>query len=163
MPTIKEQAADKLAQSKIIDRLSQFGKVYITGSYALDLMVRKELDINVVTTKLAASGIIEIVSEVMKILDPISLDYRNRTLSETKIRIDGHWLYVKCLDGWKFDIWLIDETENAKQASEMATFMKRLNTENRKIILAIKEAVLEDPELSKTYSGQKVYEAVLDK
>lgn len=159
---MKQAADSKLSETKLLEVLSNYGEAYITGSYALDLMVRKEVDVNVVLDKPTNEKIIEILNDVMSSLSPVSLDYRNRTLPETKIRIDGHWIFVKCLDGWKFDIWVIGREEHEKQMEIFRKLENNLTEENRKIIMNIKQQAQQDDEISKNYTGQSVYDAVLD-
>lgn len=159
---MKQEADKKLSETNIIESLKKHGEAYITGSYALNLMTRKELDINLVLDNPSYEIVVEILNDVMKLLSPISLDYRNRTLPETKIRIDGHWLFVKCLDGWKFDIWVIGREEHRNQMEIFHKLENKLTKENRKIIMDIKQQSLQDIDIAKTYTGQSVYDAVLD-
>lgn len=159
---MKQEADNKLSETKILEALSNYGEAYITGSYALDLMVRKEMDVNIALDKPTNETVIEILDDVMRLLSPISLDYRNRTLPETKIRIDGHWIFAKCLDGWKFDIWVIGREEHEKQMKMFDELESRITDANRATIMEIKQQAQQDEEISKTYTGQSVYDAVLD-
>ncbi|AZL15938.1 hypothetical protein [Rickettsiales endosymbiont of Stachyamoeba lipophora] len=45
---IKNQANEFLAQTRLIELLSQYGQVIINGSYALDLMVWNDIDLNLI-------------------------------------------------------------------------------------------------------------------
>lgn len=160
---IKNDAVDFIAKTKLLDGLADFGNVSIVGSYALNLMLRRELDINLVVEKAIDADIAGILDLLFNSVTPTSIDYRNRSLPETRIRVDGHWLKVKTLEEWDLDIWVITNPESERQMILQKRLQARIDESNRAAILELKSSQLADPTNKKRYNGTLIYDAVLNR
>lgn len=166
---IKAQANKILKTSGIIDILQSYGEVKIGGSYALDVMLRPDIDIFVVAPQHNWDGVLEIQSKIMKSkyfreFDFVNwVDFEDQSLTSMKGYYFQPWVPV---DGqlWKIDIWLIT-SESDKSAETTEHFKKLLSEadESKKItILEIKEAMRQGKKYIKGVDGRLIYKAVLE-
>ena len=63
---MKVQADRILKESKLVEILQGYGEVKILGSYALDLMLRPDLDLFVVTPKQDWENVLKLHAHLMK-------------------------------------------------------------------------------------------------
>ena len=160
---IKQDAVDFIARTNLLKGLARFGNASIVGSYALNLMLRRELDINLVVDNTGGADITGILGSLFNSITPTSIDYRNRSLPETRIRVDEHWLKVKTLEDWDLlDIWIITNQESERQMALQSRLQARIAESNRATILELKSRQLADPANKKRYNGALIYDAVLN-
>lgn len=159
---VKQDAVDFIARTNLLKGLARFGNTSIVGSYVLNLMLRRELDINLVVDNTRGADITGILGALFNSITPTSIDYRNRSLPETRIRVDGHWLKVKTLEGWDLDIWIITNQESERQMALQSRLQARIAESNRATILELKSRQLADPANKKRYNGALIYDAVLN-
>jgi hypothetical protein len=63
---------------------------------------------------------------------------------------------------WKLDLWTIEPAYFERNALQRNTWMSRITQEARSQVLAIKEAVCDEPEYRHTMLSVHIYEAVLE-
>jgi len=157
---VKRDAHKLLVDSGLIEILGRFGKVELTGSYALDLMLTGDIDIHLFGDFERDRAIL-ILNELIKntkftgymFFDWVS--FRNPNFPT------GYYLGLKQkVDGyekqWKIDIWLIKKAR--KESIKYMELVKNCTEEQKEAILVLKEwRDKNDPGLSST----KIYDAVL--
>lgn len=167
---IKAQADKILKESGIIEILKDYGEVKIGGGYALDVMLRPDLDLLVITKKHDWNKVIDIQSKIMRLKYFRDfnfanwIDFEDRTVTLMK----GYYfqLWIPIGDQlWKMDIWLI--TPEYDRTFELTEYFKKLldrETDDRKriAILEIKEAMKENDKYAKGIDGKFIYKAVLE-
>jgi len=163
MSSIKEAADLFLKEFGIIELLEEYGQSVVTGSYDLDLMIKKELDINLIVEELTSEKVFELLKRLALRTECIKVNYQNRATPETTIRVYGHWINLQQIgeDDWELDIWVLTRKENTKQDKFGAAIKEKLTQENREIIMTLKKHVDKYPRKPRLYS-YIIYEAVLD-
>lgn len=129
-----------LKKSDLIKKLSKYGKVSITGSYDLDLMMDGDIDIFIINKDINKEKSVSVLKDL------INDGYFNGYLyfDWTKRKHEGfpRGYYIGLKTNfkeikWKVDIWLIDDIY--KPTEKLMNFIKlNLNEKNKKIILDLK-------------------------
>lgn len=161
---LQKQADLILEDLRLPNFLSKYGKVTFVGSYALELIVKKDIDI-VVASSLDYKDFLEIVNYLFPEPNVYNLslqDFRKSIYSERPQGIYcGISYLVKPKTFWKIDIWFLSKKDNT--AEKLIDWVKeRLTNEKREIILKIKNEMLQTKH-GKEISGLDVYKAVLEK
>jgi hypothetical protein len=165
---IKSQADKLLQESKILDILAGYGDVLIEGSYALDVMLRPDLDIFVVSQTHDWNKILDIHQKIMSLKYFREIGFINWMDFEDKnlVSLKGYYFQPKVpIDDqlWKLDIWFI--TPDQYKGSSLTTHFKELlgEDEDKKYrILEIKNAMREGRKYIKGVDGKLIYQAVLE-
>jgi len=158
--------ADRLLASGLSEILAGYGEVNIVGSYALRLMVWRDLDIHLVRTELDRSSFFELGARIADRLSPHRMHYRDQTIVSTEGLPAGFYWGVYLGNeregAWKIDIWLTDFKgfEAVREYGER--IRKRLTDATRQSILEIKTACWKHPQYRKGFSSSDIYDAVLD-
>lgn len=173
---LQKEAHGVLEKLQLIKILSKYGKPEIVGSLALGLMTWRDIDIEVIVDNLNREIVSEFVADIVKIkLRKINLnvtDNRNQNSPKTP---SGIYVGINYYDHlpieeqsshnpnlWKIDIHFI-LSENAKGSEKAKQINKQLTDEKRKIILEIKNVLMNSPEHRKTIFSVDIYDAVFEK
>lgn len=159
---VKKDADKLLSDSKLLELLGRFGKVEITGSHALDLMLTGDIDIHLFGQfdRKKAQEVLDALIVETKMTGYMFFDwvtYQNPAFP------NGYYLGIKQkMDGynkqWKIDIWLISEAR--PENINYMELLKNCSEEEKIAILTLKEWRDEsDPGLSST----EIYDAVMKK
>jgi hypothetical protein len=163
---IKNEADVILYRQELFTVLSKYGVPYITGSYALNLMTSGDLDIYVQKENMDEAEFFQLGAEINKRYHPVKMSYRNERITQTKELPFGlYWgVYLgnERKDGWKIDIWAVDEKECQRLLKFCNDIAAKLTPLSEEIILIIKSNCWQDPEYRRSYSSKDIYEAVLD-
>lgn len=165
---IKSQADKLLQESKVTDIFVEYGDVTIEGSYALDVMLRPDLDIFIVSQTHDWNKILDIHQKIMSLKYFREIGFINWMDFEDKnlVSLKGYYFQPKVpIDDqlWKLDIWCI--TPDQYKGSSLTTHFKELlgDDEGKKsIILEIKQAMREGRKYIKGVDGKLIYQAVLE-
>lgn len=160
---LKDDAVAILKDLDLIKYLKKYGEVDFVGSYALNLIVEKDIDI-VVTTSINYKDFLELVNYLFPLTNVYNLtlwDFRKSIHPERPQGIYcGISYLVKPDTFWKVDVWFLPKEGNG--AKKLVDWVeKRLTDEYRKIILKIKNEMLEIKH-GNEISGMDVYKAVLE-
>lgn len=162
---LQREADSAVAELGLDKALAVFGDAVRTGSSALGLMVRPDIDITVCCEALDAGTVGDVIDlgarlarqeQVRRVL------YRDDTGSWNTEPVrypDGVYLglgFRSEVTGreWTADIWFVDEPERQPDLAHLRTLPPRLTDAARVTILRIKHA--------RSASGATIYEAVLD-
>ena len=163
---IKEEAGKLLYEKGLLAILNNYGLVHITGSYALDLMTWRDLDIYIATNTITEAQFFELGAAINCKFNPVKMSYRNERIQRSEGLPPGlYWgVYFgnERKDAWKIDIWAMDEKECKRRIQYCDDLAARINDSAKQAILAIKSACWTDPEYRRSYAGKDIYEAVLD-
>jgi hypothetical protein len=122
---------------RLIEVLSEFGEARVVGSVALDLVVRRDLDVHVLVKEpdllATAQRIRQRLVEIREIGRVTATDYRSRGGMKLGFRKRS------ALGQWDIDVWITDRPEAT--GFELAERLKRvLRPEQRRAIMRIKRA-----------------------
>lgn len=158
--------ADRLLESGLRDLLDAFGEVHITGSYVLELMTWRDLDIHIVREDLDQSAFFRLGRDIAALLRPHRMHFRDETIVRTSGLPRGLYWGVYLGDeragAWKIDVWTTSRADFEPSRRFTARLLERLTPERRETILAIKSACWRDPDYRKGFSSADIYNAVLD-
>ncbi len=162
--------ADKiLKESGIIKVLKDYGEVKIGGSYALDVMLRPDIDLFVIAEKHDWSKILDIQRKIMETKYFREFDFLNWIDfdSDDEDFIPCYYFQPWVPVGrelWKIDITLI--TKEYDKSSEYTDHYKELldnlDESKRIAILEIKEAMRKGKKYIEGVDGKLIYKAVLE-
>jgi len=158
--------ADRLLSSGLREILADYGEVHIIGSYALRLMVWRDLDIHIVRTRIDKSSFFDLGARIASLLKPPRMHYRDETIAATPGLPNGLYWGVYLGDeragAWKIDIWVSEPEvfETIRVYGERLG--TRMSESARSIILQIKSACWRHPEYRRGFSSSDIYAAVLD-
>lgn len=158
--------ADQILAGGLHDALASYGAVHVVGSYALELMVWRDLDIHLVPQSLDLGDFFELGRRIAEILAPHRMQFRDERL----VRSDGlpvglYWgVYMgdERAGAWKLDVWATNESGLERVQAYCRNIHRRLSLETRSVILAIKAECWQRHEYRKLYGSADIYEAVLD-
>lgn len=159
--------ADKIIYDGELDViLKTFGTPHYTGSYALNLMTWRDLDIYVATNDLSPENFFELGKKLVCTLNAVKMHFRNELIGKTAGLPSGlYWgIYLgdEGNEAWKIDIWAMNNNE-CRHRLEYCNNLKKLISPLQKInILTIKSEVWRDPAYRKTFSSADIYKAVLE-
>lgn len=143
---VKKDADLLLKKSDMLKVLSNYGEVFVRGSYELDLMVDGDIDIYIVNTKLDKKLAIKALNELIERNDFRGYMFYDFVKRRKKGFPKGYYLGVKTRfkdRKWKIDIWFMKSMDNVSDK-----FMKKvlagLDDEKRIKILELKNKVKTD-------------------
>ena len=164
--SLKKEADEILYEKNLLEILNTFGQSHVSGSYALDLMVWRDLDIYVEADVSSQKVFFEMGFRISSLLNPVKMSFRNELVGKTPGLPRGlYWgVYLgnERAGAWKIDIWYIGADECKRLMRYCDDIAQRLNPEKRLQILHIKSKCWLDPAYRKSYSSADIYTAVLD-
>jgi hypothetical protein len=170
MTTDIKNKADALIKNKGLDDfLRNFGEVFYTGSYALDLMTWRDIDLQVklYNEQSKFEAISAIFGHMIKDTDVIHMEYTRSTKENNPKMPEGDYLQLRVKEApgqiWKIDIWMLNDSD-FKQNREFVSRMKELLTSDnsiRDLIVNMKYEFMGNNERPPKMASYYLYQAVL--
>jgi hypothetical protein len=160
---LRHEATTILHEGGLLAALARYGEPRPSGSYDLDLMVWRDLDVYVVTPDLPLSRFFSLGGEIAELLRPHRMRFRDERIAGTPglPRLGLYWgVYF---GQWKLDVWAVAPEEFERLDRYLESVRSRLNTDSRKTILRLKEAFFSHAEYRQSFSAKDIYDAVLDR
>lgn len=167
---LRAEANQVAAELGITALLSTVGNPVRTGSSALGLMVRRDIDTTVICEKLDVSTqrrMAEVGATLASRPGMRQVVFRNDVgplNADPAAYPDGLYLGLTYLgrDGvkWNFDIWAVDDPDRMPDLAHLRTLPPRLDDQSRATILSIKTYLAERE--ARVRPSSDVYRAVLD-
>ncbi|MGC4811659.1 hypothetical protein ACLQ29_14140 [Micromonospora sp. DT228] len=165
---LQREALEVRADLGLDAHLSAHGEVVCVGSAALGLMVWRDLDLTVVSTRLDAEAVATTGARIATHQRVREVTFRNDTgrWNIDPTYPDGLYLKVQCAsqlgEMWSVDIWFVDEPDRQPDLEHLRTLPQRLTAASRAAILTIKDAWAGRAEYGQQVRGWDIYTAVLD-
>ncbi len=163
---IRAEADGMLDSQGLRKLLGEYGKVHIAGSYALRLMVWRDLDIYLEADDLSLSAFFDLGGKIAASLEPVWMSFRNHRLQPLPTGLQSLYWGVRLGDihqgAWKIDIHAMDSWTCTQQLAGSMQLVARLNEQSRLRILDIKSQCWQLPQFRKEFTSMDIYEAVLD-
>lgn len=169
---VRAEAEGVYRDLRLDEVLGEVGAPTVVGSAALGLMVRRDLDVDVVCERLdeaAVAAVAEAGSRLATHPRVRVVTFRNDRGAwneEPDAYPDGLYLGVECraVSGavWNLDVWFLDEPERQPSSAHLTTLRPRLTDETRAAVIEIKRAWADRTEYGTTVRSYDVYRAVLD-
>jgi len=154
---LKAEAETVLRKLHLPATLSRHGQARVVGSVALDLLVRRDIDVHLLISSNDVMGVCDqVYRQLLRQADIHEVrisDHRDR--GGVKIGIDA---YPGGAGVWAIDIWITDRPETTGFAL-VERLNRELKGEHRQAILAIKRHYHAEGKLRDGLSAQ-IYEAV---
>jgi len=164
---IHKEADDILYKKGLLSIVKKLGVAYVTGSYSLNLMTWRDLDIYLEAEAIAEEDFFILGKEINNALCPVKMSYRNERIAQTEgLPVGLYWgVYFgnERKGAWKIDVWAVDTKECQRRLKFCDDIAARLTPASREVILAIKSECWQDPEYRRSFSSKDIYEAVLNK
>ena len=161
---LKKEADSLLYQYGLHEIVGEYGEVTISGSYALDLMVWRDLDLYVDMAGVSMDSIYHLVGRICPIFKPVWAEFKD-SREETTGCPQGFFLgfETRVIDSrvWNADIWFADAEYIADRRRYIARIKASLDDERRETILRLKTDLVRDPGYGNGFYSIQVYEAVL--
>lgn len=146
--------------------LEQYGKVHVSGSYALELMVWRDLDIYLEVPDISEGQFFQLGGEIATRLRPVKMNFRNERLNQTPNLPQGlYWGIYLGNDRdstWKIDIWAVTPAQCRELIAFSDALKSRLTSSTKDSILHLKSRLWRDPRYRKSFTALDIYRAVLD-
>ena len=158
--SLKQEAEQIVWDLAILEFLQRYGEAQLVGSVALDLVVKRDVDLHVLVDIPDLLGVVDAVYRYLLKQEHIHevriSDYRER--GGVKVGVDA---YAGISGDWSIDIWVTDQAETT--GFELVNRLReRLKPEHRKVILEIKREKHRQGQLRDGLS-KLIYEAVVEK
>jgi hypothetical protein len=163
---IKKEADEILYKKGLFSILSAFGLPYVTGSYSLDLMTWRDLDIYLQADELTETDFFGLGCRISSAFKPVKMSFRNERIAQTKHLPHG-WYWGVCLGderagAWKIDIWVVDTAECQRLVRFCTDIKQQLTPAATVSILSIKSQCWQDSAYRRSYTSLDIYRAVLE-
>jgi hypothetical protein len=160
---LKSECAGFIEETGLLAIVERYGRPRVTGSYALDLMVWRDLDIELVAEGLSVNDFFALGRDLASRLQPARMSFRDERLMETRGLPRGmYWgIHLPGEGNWKIDVWAMDRAEAGRRSPYAAWVAAGLTPATRRAILEIKSAIWNLPGYRSDYSSKDVYDAVL--
>jgi len=159
---LKKEADLLVLQCRLAEMLAVYPSWFIGGSYSYDLMCWRDLDIYVLDPAHDLKQCFEVGYELTLRLAANKSFFTNNVGGKPSGLYWGIRLGDARRGAWKLDVWLLDQTGYQQHATYSSVMREKLTSENRRIILTIKEAYWQQASYRDTITSDMIYRAVLD-
>lgn len=164
--TLVAEANAILHDYGLLETLGKYGTPIIQGSYALNMMTHRDLDIHLENDEICTRDFFSLGRDIAEKLKPWKMSYRNELIGQTHNLPKGlYWgIYAKLpfSEEWKIDIWAMDSDQIGAFCRRFEDLKSRISEKNRFTILMIKSHFCRHPEYRKRFSGIDVYKSVIE-
>lgn len=153
----RAEASGVLQELGLVDRLRRHGRAEVAGSVALDLLVKRDIDVHLLTEgdlHAVAHDVYRYLLDREGVREVRITDYRDR--GSLKLAVDR---YRGSSGDWKIDVWITNRADTVR-FEETARLAEALTPEQRRAILEIKRHYHARGELLGGLST-RIYEAAL--
>lgn len=162
---LQKEGKQLLEKIGLIGFISKFGKHEIVGSMASGLMVRPDIDVELIADEINDEDYWETVKFIFYIKDIYHSVYiQDFRKSQNPNTPKGLYIGTKIdNDGkeWKIDLWFISPRKPG--AENYNDWIKdKLTNSNRGIILKIKNEIYKNPKYAKEIFSIDIYKAVIE-
>ncbi len=163
--SLRREADALLARYAILAILERYGKPHLTGSYSLQLMTWRDLDIYLEMPAPETVPFLELGRQLGEALLPRKLSFTDHLNFPTTEAVTGlYWgiqTGVLSRGGWKIDVWGVTPAVCSERLAHCDSLRARLDVQTRLAVLSIKHEICRLPEYRKTITSQHIYDAVL--
>jgi hypothetical protein len=164
---LKKEADEILHEKGLIDILNSFGTPHIHGSYLLELMTWRDLDIYLEVDEISITDFFALGTSICNSFAPVKMSFRNELKAKTNGLPKGlYWgIYLgnERPGAWKIDLWAVSAPECLRLLNYCSNIKQKLTAGAVQNILEIKSECWQNLEYRRSYSSSDIYKAVLEK
>jgi hypothetical protein len=161
---LHKEADTVIVKVDFVKLFSQLGTISFVGSYVLDLMYRRDIDVFVQSTVCTRSRADLITNELVKSNLLQTIGYADWTEQKAPNGLYGfYWQLIYYLKGhkWKFDVWYTNEVvRTIPICNEIKERLTQVSDAKLKI-LRLKDKFYDGETYRDGMSGFKIYESVI--
>jgi hypothetical protein len=168
---LREEASQLLAETRLDSLLAErFGACAIVGSYALDLMTWRDLDIYVPVERAALGRFVDMLPVVHAAFAAAGRTIFRAVFNDEWAKPRGdygsgyYWgLRAAAADrpAWKIDLWGWEPADHARKIDELAALKRGLAEADRALVLELKQQAQRHPGFRDTLTSFDVYQFVI--
>lgn len=148
----------------LLQVMGEFGDVFVTGSYYLNLMTWRDLDVYIRNDNMDKQKFFELGGKIASILSPYKMNYSDETILK-RGKPDGlYWgVYASLfkVHTWKFDIFVLNSQDFEKLSNEAKELKQEISQQMEEPILKIKQSICNNPLYRKEVFSMDIYKAVM--
>ncbi len=165
MGDIKQDAGKLLYDLGLLKELEKYGTPHVIGSYVMDTMACRDLDVDVTNENMSTEKLYRLTSFILGKYAPTWYEAKQETTDEGKT-VWFHGFETLVLDElWNVDIWFLDNVAIQK-AEEFCNNVKMeldRNIHKKEAVIQIKKDLIDQGLYSfDRYTSMDVYKAVLE-
>ena len=162
---LRAEADELLERRGLRNLLEEYSPIAVIGSYALNLMVWRDLDVIMDAPSITVEEFFDLGSRITTLLSAWKMFFTENREHASAEPPNGLYWGIRLGDtksgAWKIDLWAFDSDEFRHKQSECGDLMRRVTPQNRLTILDLKSSVWRDPRYRKLVTSQDIYTAVL--
>ncbi len=159
--SIRKEADVLLHDVGLAALLSHYGGVFPTGSYAMDLMTWRDLDLYLDIANVGKSRVYDLVHEMAVLLQPFWLEAKSMIENPEPDFPRGYFIGMETRiigpDPWNIDLIVMSLEDILRAQAEVEERTRALRPEMRKAVLELKSL----PNYLKDFFSADVYDAVI--
>jgi len=159
------QAEAVLFQGHLLETIQQFGSTVICGSYALNLMVRCDLDVYVrLTDDFDVPTFFRIGEALTHQFQVLKASYSNHFIRDYPGVPQGLFWGIQlafCGQKWKLDLWGFGPARFDGHSTEFEQLQKSLFSIDRTVVLRIKDILRYEDGYQDNITAMDIYSAIL--
>jgi hypothetical protein len=159
---IKKEADELLRKHSIVEIIKNFGQVKFTGSYELNLMYKKDIDISLINDNLSVQDFTQLGKELIDVLNTPSAYYRNTRITPVEKRPENSLYWGIQTGDWFIDIWAMNSEVYLRAEKYIKEIKSQLTEKNRLIILQLKSKFIKNKTYGINFTSRELYDAVLN-
>jgi hypothetical protein len=152
--TLRAEADTLLYTQGLHPLVSEYGTVHVSGSYALQLMTWRDLDLYLEAPHLTLEQFFELGSRVASQFAAWKMFFTNHRQQPSAEGLQGlYWgirLGAVTAGAWKIDLWALDTPICRERLAHTQQIAARLTPDSRATILALKTQLWNHPAYRKT-------------
>jgi hypothetical protein len=158
---LRQEADLLLARTGLLEKLSRHGLVEVTGSYAYDLLTRRDIDICVTMKSLHVHPVFEVGRTLAEIEGVGKLTYRNELVLGTEGNPVGVFWGLTLGGDWPVEVLLAESAEVRRIVDSLRDLLLEITEEQWLSILRIKSALTDHRGYRTEFKSTDIYEAVV--
>lgn len=157
---LRAEADGMVETTGLLTILSGYGRAHLSGSYAMQLMTWRDLDIYLEMSEVSVTMFAAMTQRLIAALQPRRASFIDQWNYESTEAIRGLYLGIRH-QAWKIDVWGVPPAICAEKVAHSTRIAAALDGAMRIAVLSIKNTVCRDPRYRDTVTSQDIYDAVL--
>lgn len=162
--TLKAEADELLHKHGLLAAMQKYGRVHITGSYFLNTMTWRDLDLYLDSSTMTGADFFMLGHDISNAVGAGKMHYRNEFIMLSGLPRGKYWgIYTNILqpNNWKIDLWAIETRLCDEYMSYARNLKAQINEAKRMMILEIKNGVCMHPDYRKEFTSIDIYNSVI--
>ena len=162
---LRDEATELLDECGLLSVISNHGRTRVIGSYDLDLMTWRDLDISVkLPGERDVATFFRIGNAIVNRFETIRASYSNKFLGTDQVFKSGLYWGIRLLhreQTWKVDLWGFGEEEYAEKMGAFERLRQSLVSADRTAVLRVKDVVCRWEQYRYSVYSTHIYDAVV--